>query len=47
MATAELGEQLLARTAASVADRVERGRKEEPPLGAASRPPLPLQTQEL
>jgi creatinine amidohydrolase len=39
-ATAELGAQLLARTAAAVADRVERGRAEEPPLGVATRPPL-------
>jgi creatinine amidohydrolase len=39
-ATAELGAQLLARTAAAVADRVERGRTEEPPLGVTARPPL-------
>jgi creatinine amidohydrolase len=40
-ATAELGERLLTRAAAAVADRVERGRTEEPPLGVATRPPLP------
>jgi creatinine amidohydrolase len=39
-ATAELGEELLGRAARAVADRVERGRIEEPPLGAAPRPPL-------
>lgn len=41
-ASPELGKTLLARTARAVADRVERGRVEEPPLGAGVRPPLPL-----
>jgi creatinine amidohydrolase len=41
-ATAELGEELLTRTARAVADRVERGRTEQPPLGVAQRPPLAL-----
>jgi creatinine amidohydrolase len=40
-ATADLGEQLLTRTAAAVAGRVERGRTEEPPLGVPCPPPLP------
>ncbi|MCW2598821.1 MAG: Creatininase [Frankiales bacterium] len=40
-ATAALGEQLLAGIARAVADRVDRGRTEEPPLGVAARPPLP------
>ncbi|MCW2667517.1 MAG: Creatininase [Frankiales bacterium] len=42
LATPELGEQLLSRTAAAVAARIERGRTEEPPLGVAARPPLAL-----
>ncbi len=41
-ATAELGERLLDLAARAVADRVERGRREEPPLGVAARPPLVL-----
>jgi creatinine amidohydrolase len=40
-ATADLGEQLLARSAAAVAGRVERGRTEEPPLDVPGPPPLP------
>lgn len=39
-ATAELGGKLLDLAARAVADRVERGRTEEPPLGVAARPPL-------
>lgn len=39
-ATPELGERLLGLAAAAVADRVERGRVEEPPLGVAARPRL-------
>lgn len=39
-ATAELGEQLLRRSAAAVAELVERGRLEEPPLGVADAPSL-------
>ncbi|MGY2082287.1 creatininase family protein [Blastococcus sp. SYSU DS0539] len=39
-ASAELGEELLGRAARAVADRVERGRTEEPPLGVPARPPL-------
>jgi creatinine amidohydrolase len=39
-ASAELGEKLLGLAARAVADRVERGRTEEPPLGVAARPPL-------
>jgi creatinine amidohydrolase len=39
-ATAELGERLLDLAAAAVADRIERGRTEEPPLGVAARPRL-------
>ena len=41
-ATPELGEQLLARVADAVADRVVRGRVEQPPLGAAAAPHLPF-----
>lgn len=37
-ATAELGEQLFTTTAKAIADRVERGRREEPPLGLAPAP---------
>ncbi len=43
-ATAELGELLVARTAAALADRVERGRCEEPPLGVAPLPTLTVPT---
>lgn len=39
-ASPELGEQLLAATAKAIADRVERGRTEEPPLGIAPIPRL-------
>ncbi|MCW2622238.1 MAG: crnA [Frankiales bacterium] len=39
-ASAELGHALLGRVAASVADRVRRGRTEEPPLGPAPVPHL-------
>jgi creatinine amidohydrolase len=39
-ATVELGELLLERTVAALADRVERGRLEKPPLGPAPVPPL-------
>lgn len=39
-ATAELGEELLDRAVATISNLVERGRKEEPPLGRASRPNL-------
>ena len=41
-ATAALGEKLLAQVARAVADRVDRGRTEEPPLGIAPRPPAAL-----
>ncbi|MGY1604745.1 creatininase family protein [Geodermatophilus sp. SYSU D00815] len=39
-ATAELGERLLAAAATAIAERVERGRTEEPPLGVAPAPRL-------
>jgi creatinine amidohydrolase len=39
-ATAELGERLFERLAATVAAKVERGRTEEPPLGVAAPPPF-------
>jgi len=39
-ATAELGERLLADASAAIARRVERGRLEEPPLGAPKAPEL-------
>ncbi len=39
-ATVELGRLLLDRTVAAIADRVERGRLEKPPLGPAPVPPL-------
>ena len=39
-ASAELGHRLLARVADAVADRLERGRHEEPPLGPAPVPDL-------
>lgn len=39
-ATPELGERLLRLTAAAVAELVNRGRVETPPLGAAGPPPL-------
>ena len=39
-ATVELGELLVARTADALAERVERGRREEPPLGVAPFPTL-------
>lgn len=39
-ATPDLGRRLLDLAARSVADRVERGRTEEPPLGTAARPRL-------
>jgi creatinine amidohydrolase len=39
-ATPELGELLLRRAVAAIADRVERGRQEKPPLGPAPFPPL-------
>jgi creatinine amidohydrolase len=35
LATAELGRDLRRRVARAIADRVERGRTEEPPLGVA------------
>jgi creatinine amidohydrolase len=45
-ATAELGRHLLERTVAAIADRVERGRVEEPPLvdHATSARPTPAET---
>jgi len=39
-ATVELGERLLELTVAALADRVERGRDEKPPLGPAPFPQL-------
>jgi creatinine amidohydrolase len=39
-ATASLGQRLLDLVVAAVADRVERGRVEEPPLGVPQPPPL-------
>lgn len=39
-ATAELGEELLNLAVATISALVERGRREEPPLGRASRPNL-------
>jgi len=39
-ATADLGEELLDRAVSSISALVERGRKEEPPLGRASAPNL-------
>ena len=39
-ATLELGTRLLDRTVAAISDRVERGRVEKPPLGAAPIPAL-------
>lgn len=43
-ATPELGRKLLDLTAAAVADRVTRGRAEEPPLGLAPAPALSVPT---
>jgi creatinine amidohydrolase len=40
-ATVELGDLLLERTVVAIADRVERGRLEKPPLGPAPFPPIP------
>jgi creatinine amidohydrolase len=42
LATAELGESLRRRVARAIADRVERGRTEEPPLGVAPAPGFPF-----
>jgi creatinine amidohydrolase len=39
-ATADLGRHLLELTVTAISDRVERGRVEKPPLGAAPIPPL-------
>ena len=39
-ATVELGRLLVERTVAALADRIERGRVEKPPLGQAPLPPL-------
>jgi creatinine amidohydrolase len=39
-ASADLGATLLDRTAKAIADRVVRGRTEEPPLGVAEAPPF-------
>ncbi len=41
-ATAQLGAELRSRVAAAIADRVERGRAEEPPLGLAPIPDFPF-----
>ncbi len=41
-ASAELGEKLLSLAAKAIADRVVRGRTEEPPLGVAPPPPFTL-----
>lgn len=40
-ATPELGEKLLQLSVAALADRIRRGRTEEPPLGLAPTPPYP------
>jgi creatinine amidohydrolase len=40
-ATAELGHKLIDLTVAAIVDRVERGRREEPPLGVAPFPTVP------
>lgn len=40
LATADLGEELIARAVEVISALVERGRKEEPPLGRASAPSL-------
>jgi creatinine amidohydrolase len=41
-ATAELGARLWDRAVGAIAVRVERGRTEEPPLGAAPAPGFPF-----
>jgi creatinine amidohydrolase len=41
-ATAELGVELRGRVVSAIADRIERGRTEEPPLGAAPSPNFPF-----
>jgi creatinine amidohydrolase len=41
-ATEELGQKLVDLTVAAIVDRVERGRSEEPPLGVASQPTVPI-----
>jgi creatinine amidohydrolase len=42
LATAELGSTLVNAAATAIADRVERGRVEKPPLGVAPFPPLSI-----
>jgi creatinine amidohydrolase len=42
-ATAELGRKLIELTVAALADLIERGRREEPPLGIAPLPTIPPQ----